>query len=181
MTSFLAQVLYSVWTAWTMIPVPPLLPSEVSEILLTLCDHRPIHDPAPCCSSVIEQRDHGAGRVLPGHTHVIRLWLPGNSFTLVWLNLWFWKKNKKQKNRPHLVTLPLLTTILCYPPHCWAPLPSVLPPRTQHADTPPSSLTLISGTTVAHFLDPALWFPPSFLHITNCSTLDLNSFLPSSS
>ena len=37
-------------------PVPPLLPSEVSEILLTLCDHRPIHDPAPCCSSVTEQR-----------------------------------------------------------------------------------------------------------------------------
>lgn len=180
MTSFLAQVLYSVWTARTMVPVRPLLPSEVSEILLTLCDHRPIHDPAPCCSSVTEQRGPrcraSSSRT---HTHVIRLWLPGNSFILVWLNLWFWKK--KTKTKPHLVTLLLLTTILCYPPHCWAPLPSMLPSRTQHADTPPSSLTLISGTTVAHFLDPVLWFPPSFLHTTNCSTLDLNSFLPSSS
>lgn len=101
MTSFLAQVLYSVWTARTMVPVRPLLPSEVSEILLTLCDHRPIHDPAPCCSSVTEQRGPrcraSSSRT---HTHVIRLWLPGNSFILVWLNLWFWKK-KKQNSLGH--------------------------------------------------------------------------------
>lgn len=157
--------------------VPVLLPSNVSEVLLTLCDHWPLHDPAHCCSSVTEQRGPrcraSSSRT---HTHVIGLWLPGNSFILVWLNLWFWKK------KPHLVILPLLTTILCYPPHCWAPLPLCSPPRTQHSDTPPSSLPLISGTLIiAHFLDPGLWFPPSFLHITNCSVLDLNSFLPSSS
>ena len=107
-----------------MVPVLPLLPSDVSEILLTLCDHQPIHDPAHCCSSVTEQRGPrcraSSSRT---HAHVIGLWLPGNSFILVWLNLWFWKK------KPHLVILPLLTTILCYPPHCWAPLPSELPPK----------------------------------------------------
>lgn len=122
--------------------------------------------------------DHGAGRVLPGHT---RTWSDCGYQEI--LSFWFgWISDfEKKKNKTHLVTLLLLTTILCYPPHCWAPLPSMLPSRTQHADTPPSSLTLISGTTVAHFLDPVLWFPPSFLHTTNCSTLDLNSFLPSSS
>ena len=110
-----------------MVPVLPLLPSNVSEVLLTLCDHWPLHDPAHCCSSVTEQRGPqcraSSSRT---HTHVIGLWLPGNSFILVWLNLWFWKKKKK---KPHLVILPLLTTILCYPPHCWAPLPSVLPAK----------------------------------------------------
>ena len=152
MTSFLAQVLYSVWTAWTLMPVPPLLPSEVSEILLTLCDHRPIHDPAPCCSSVTEQRGPRC-RASSSRTHTRDQTVVTRKFFHSGLAESLILKKKKKKNQKNK----------------------------QHADTPPSSLTLISGTTVAHFLDPALWFPPSFLHITNCSTLDLNSFLPSSS
>lgn len=110
-----------------MVPVLLLLPSNVSEVLLTLCDHWPFMTQLTVAPLLQSSGDHSAGRVLPGHTHT---WSDCGYQEI--LSFWFgWISDfeKKKKKKPHLVILPLLTTILCYPPHCWAPLPSVLPAK----------------------------------------------------
>lgn len=52
-----------------MVPVLLLLPSNVSEVLLTLCDHWPFMTQLTVAPLLQSSGDHSAGRVLPGHTH----------------------------------------------------------------------------------------------------------------